>query len=61
MSTNVSINGNRVAITTSEGDALRQSKQTAQTAGNPLDSLTLTQALTWIDNKVSIQQMRSPV
>ncbi len=53
MPTNVSVNGNRVAITTSEGDALRQSQQTAQTTGNPLDNLTLAQALTWIDSNVT--------
>jgi len=53
MPTNVSINGNRVTITTAEGDTLRQSKQTAQTAGNPLDRLTLAQALSWIDGNVN--------
>ena len=53
MPTNVTINGNRISVTTTEGDALRQSQQTAQTAGNPLDNLTLAQALTWIDGNVN--------
>jgi hypothetical protein len=50
MATNVTINGNRATITTSEGDALRQSQQAA--ASNPIDGLTLAEALAWIDTNV---------
>jgi hypothetical protein len=53
MATNVTVNGSRVSITTTEGETLRQAQQTAQTTGNPLDSLTLAQALAWIDTNVA--------
>jgi hypothetical protein len=47
----VTVSGNQVSITTSEGDALRQSQQTG--ASNPLETLSLAQALTWIDANVT--------
>ena len=50
MTTNVTINGNQVRITTSDGDALRQSQQAA--AGSPIESLTLPETLAWIDTNV---------
>jgi hypothetical protein len=50
MATNVTTNGNRVTITTTEGDALRQTQQAA--VSNPIDSLTLADALAWIDANV---------
>jgi hypothetical protein len=48
---NVTVSGNQVSVTTSEGDALRQSQQAG--TSNPLDTLTLAQALTWIDANVT--------
>ncbi len=50
MATNVTINGNRVTITTSDGDTLRQSQQAA--AANPIETMTLADALAWIDANV---------
>jgi len=50
MSTNVSIKGNRVTVSTSDGDALRQSQQAA--VDHLLHRATLAEALTWIDNAV---------
>ncbi len=50
MTTNVTTNGNRVTITTSESDSLRQAQQAAAT--NPIDNLTLADALNWIDSNV---------
>ncbi len=46
----VTINGKQITITTPEGDALRQAQQAA--AGNPIDNLTLPDALSWIDANV---------
>jgi len=47
----VSANGNSVTISTAAGDAFRQTQSAA--ANNPLDSLTLSQALTFIDTNVT--------
>ncbi len=47
----LTVSGNKVTITTSEGDTLRQSLQAG--ASNPLDPLTLAQALTWIDSNAT--------
>jgi hypothetical protein len=47
----VAVNGKQVTVSTHEGTALRQAQIAA--AGNPLDGLTLPQALTWIDSNVS--------
>jgi hypothetical protein len=46
----IAVNGQRVAVTTNEGDALRQAKAAA--GNNPLDGLTLKQALDHIDAEV---------
>ena len=48
---NVSINGQLVTVTTNEGNALRQARTAAGT--NPLDNLTMAQALAWIDANVT--------
>jgi hypothetical protein len=48
--TNVTINGNRVTISSADGDALRHSQRAA--TENPLYGATLTEALAWIDNAV---------
>jgi hypothetical protein len=48
---NVSISGQNVSVTTVQGDALRQAKAAAGT--NPLDGLTMTQALAFIDANVT--------
>ncbi len=53
MTTKVTVVGDQVSITTTEGDALREAQLTSQAAGNPLDNLTLAQALTWIDSNVA--------
>ncbi len=50
MATNVTVNGNQVQITTSEGNTLRQAQQAS--SGNPIESLTLPEALAWIDSNV---------
>lgn len=48
---NVSINGQAVTVSTVEGDALRQARSAAGT--NPLDNLTMAQALAWVDANVT--------
>jgi hypothetical protein len=46
----VAQNGDRVSVTSFKGDALRQAKNAA--GNNPLDGLTLAQALAYIDANV---------
>ena len=53
MTTKVTVDGSHVSITTTEGETLREAQLTAQAAGNPLDSLTLADALLWIDTNVA--------
>ncbi len=48
---NVSVSGQLVTVTTSEGNALRQARTAA--GANPLDNLTMVQALAWIDANVT--------
>ena len=47
----INVNGNSVTASTPEGDAFRQTQAAA--ANNPLDALTLAQALAWIDGNVT--------
>ncbi len=42
---------NKVTITTPQGDALRTDQAAA--GSNPLDKITLAQALTWVDANVT--------
>jgi hypothetical protein len=51
MATNVTVNGSQVSITTTAGDAKRQT--TTDAGASPLDNLTLAQALAWIDTNVN--------
>jgi hypothetical protein len=51
MANQVTVEKSKVVIKTPQGDQLRQDKLAA--ANNPLDGLTLTQALTWVDANVS--------
>jgi hypothetical protein len=51
MATNVTVNGNQVSVTTAAGESKRQATTDAGT--HPLDSLTLAQALAWIDANVN--------
>ena len=55
----ISLNGNNVSVSTPEGDAFRQTQAAA--TNNPLDNLTLSQALTWIDTNVTIPQTCTPL
>jgi hypothetical protein len=48
---NVTRTGNQVSVTSTEGDAFRQTQTAAN--NNPLNGLTLAQALTYIDNNVT--------
>jgi hypothetical protein len=50
MALSTQVNGNKVTVSTSTGQALR-TDQAADT-NNPIESLTLAQALTYIDNNV---------
>jgi len=46
-----SVNGNQVSITTQEGDDLRTAQQ--QAGANPINNLTLAQALTYLQSNVT--------
>lgn len=51
MANQVSNNNGNVTVTTTQGDAQRLA--TTQAGANPLNGITLAQALTWIDNNVN--------
>lgn len=51
MANQVTIVNGKVVVKTPEGDRLRQDEAAA--VNNPLETLTLAQALTWIDNNVT--------
>lgn len=51
MANQVTVVNGKVIVKTPEGDRLRQDQGSA--VNNPLDTLTLAQALTWIDNNVA--------
>jgi hypothetical protein len=51
MANQVSVVNGKVVVKTPEGERLRQDESAA--VNNPLESLTLSQALTWIDSNVN--------
>jgi hypothetical protein len=51
MAPKTTVNGNRVTITTQEGDDVRLAQTQAGT--NPINSLTLTQALAYLQSNVT--------
>jgi hypothetical protein len=48
---NVSVSGQNVTVTTAQGDALRQARTAV--GSNPIDNLTMAQALAWVDANVT--------